>query len=372
MKTKKCNKCNNIKPISDFPKWRNQCKKCKNEQAREKRKQNPKPKKLKEILSEGYKRCSNLDCNEVKLLSEFGNTKYNKINGKTSKCKKCINKEKKQWNKKNPDKVKINRKNHYENNRDKILEKNKTEERRKTKREWAKKHRANMTQKERDEINKERRKQYQENPEKPRKRSREWTQRNKEKRNRKNRERTREDKDKTNKRRREKYLENIKENRKKKNNYNKNNPHIGSWRKLILHTLDKFGTKKEEKTIDLLGYTSLNLKNYILSLFTEGMNWEENYGKLKNGDYGWSIDHIIGTNNFKTDTPPQIVNELDNLQPLWMIDKTINGITYMGNFSKCDKILIEDEKSRYLYKKYKNYLKDEVIEKYDKKLLLLE
>ena len=36
------------------------------------------------------------------------------------------------------------------------------------------------------------------------------------------------------------------------------------------------------------------------------------------------------------------------------------------NIQKGDKILIEEEKPRKLYFKYRKYLKDEVIEKYDK------
>ena len=66
---------------------------------------------------------------------------------------------------------------------------------------------------------------------------------------------------------------------------------------------------KNGKTIDILGYSALELKEHIEKLFKPGMTWE-NYGE-------WNIDHIKEIHTFDCDTPQNIVNSLDNLQPLW-------------------------------------------------------
>ena len=73
--------------------------------------------------------------------------------------------------------------------------------------------------------------------------------------------------------------------------------------------LRRFGTKKEGKTIDILGYSALDLKKHIEALFTDGMSWE-NYGE-------WHIDHIKPVTKFDKNELPSVVNALSNLQPLW-------------------------------------------------------
>ena len=95
-------------------------------------------------------------------------------------------------------------------------------------------------------------------------------------------------------------------------NYRNKNPHIMGWRYILNNSLKRLGKIKEEHTIDLLGYSALELKNHLESLFTEGMSWE-NYGE-------WHIDHIIPVSKFEPDTPMNIVNALSNLQPLWGSD----------------------------------------------------
>jgi len=83
-------------------------------------------------------------------------------------------------------------------------------------------------------------------------------------------------------------------NKNSKLDYNKecirNNYHIKIWRKILESSLLRMGKQKEGKTIDLLGYSALELKNHISSLFTESMSWN-NYGE-------WHIDHIIPYPNF--------------------------------------------------------------------------
>jgi hypothetical protein len=85
-----------------------------------------------------------------------------------------------------------------------------------------------------------------------------------------------------------------------------------AWRAILNNTLKRFNTKKEDKTINLLGYSASELKKHIESLFLEGMSWE-NYGD-------WHIDHIKMVSTFDKETPMNIVNSLDNLRPLWAED----------------------------------------------------
>lgn len=103
-------------------------------------------------------------------------------------------------------------------------------------------------------------------------------------------------------------------------------PHIRSWRGLVPMTLNKLGGIKEGKTIDILGYSALELKIHIEGLFTDGMTWN-NYGE-------WHIDHIKQIITFDVGTHPSIVNAFSNLRPLWATTREINGIMYEGNLNR--------------------------------------
>jgi hypothetical protein len=92
------------------------------------------------------------------------------------------------------------------------------------------------------------------------------------------------------------------------------------------NTLKRLGKKKEGHTIDLIGYSALELKEHIESLFTIGMSWD-NYGQ-------WHIDHIKPVSSFDKDTPIKTVNVLSNLQPLWATTREIDGVVYEGNLNK--------------------------------------
>ena len=136
------------------------------------------------------------------------------------------------------------------------------------------------------------------------------------------------------KKKREYYDENIqyyrdleKTDQRKKYRYNHNkNSHTLRWRLFLKNTLKRLGKSKEAKTIDLLGYSAIQLKQHLESLFTEGMSWD-NYGE-------WHIDHIKPVSLFDEDTPIHVVNDLSNLQPLWATTREINGIIYEGNLNK--------------------------------------
>ena len=77
------------------------------------------------------------------------------------------------------------------------------------------------------------------------------------------------------------------------------------------------GKPKENNTIDLLGYSAIELKEHIESIFTEGMSWD-NHGE-------WHIDHIIPVSSFDKSEKMSVVNSLDNLQPLWAKDNLSKG-----------------------------------------------
>jgi len=69
---------------------------------------------------------------------------------------------------------------------------------------------------------------------------------------------------------------------------------------------------KNNTTIHIIGCTPIFLKEYIETLFTEGMNWE-NYGE-------WHIDHIIPLSSAKTEDEIYELCYYTNLQPLWSMD----------------------------------------------------
>lgn len=82
------------------------------------------------------------------------------------------------------------------------------------------------------------------------------------------------------------------------------------------------GKKKKLKTCEYLGYTVLELKEHLESLFEDGMTWE-NRGE-------WHVDHIVPVSWWLKEsvTDPSCINALINLQPLWAKD----------NLAKSDKI----------------------------------
>jgi hypothetical protein len=104
------------------------------------------------------------------------------------------------------------------------------------------------------------------------------------------------------------------------------NPHVYAWRTLLRNTIKRLGMKKEGKTIDMLGYSALELKENIEKKWSSGMTWE-NYGE-------WHIDHIKCVSSFTSNETAKVVNNLSNLQPMWATTRNINGIIYEGNLNK--------------------------------------
>ena len=102
--------------------------------------------------------------------------------------------------------------------------------------------------------------------------------------------------------------------------------HIRSWRNVLRNTQIRMGTDKEGHTIDILGYSALELKEHMIKLFTPGMSWD-NYGE-------WHIDHIKPVSSFDKNEDVSIVCALKNLQPLWSTTRKIDGKIYEGNLNK--------------------------------------
>jgi len=81
------------------------------------------------------------------------------------------------------------------------------------------------------------------------------------------------------------------------------------------------GNNYYKKCKDILGYTGIEFKEHMESLFKEGMSWS-NYGR-------WHLDHIIPKRSFVYESiNDKQVKEcwaLDNLQPLWAEENLKKG-----------------------------------------------
>jgi len=102
--------------------------------------------------------------------------------------------------------------------------------------------------------------------------------------------------------------------------YIKKNKHRFAWRQMLADTHRRIGTKKEDRTVEELGYSAEILKLHMENLFQEGMSWD-NHGE-------WHIDHIKPVSSFDKNTKPSIINALSNLQPLWAKDNLSKGTKY--------------------------------------------
>ena len=77
------------------------------------------------------------------------------------------------------------------------------------------------------------------------------------------------------------------------------------------------GNQNSIRTKDIVGLDYIEFKNYISSMFTDGMSWE-NYGK-------WHLDHIIPLRVAKNEEEVLLLNHYTNLQPLWAEDNLRKG-----------------------------------------------
>jgi len=79
----------------------------------------------------------------------------------------------------------------------------------------------------------------------------------------------------------------------------------------------------EQCSIDKVGLTTIQYREYIESLWTEGMSWD-NYG---HGKGKWCIDHIIPKSFFDLTDPEQYrkCSYYTNTQPMWFADNVVKG-----------------------------------------------
>ena len=97
-------------------------------------------------------------------------------------------------------------------------------------------------------------------------------------------------------------------------------------RKVLLGVYSHGGAISEQYGIDKVGLTTIQYREYIESLWTEGMSWD-NYG---HGEGKWTIDHKRPKNSYDL-TDPELYRKCSyytNTQPMW----------YMDNMSKGDKL----------------------------------
>lgn len=334
--TKTCNVCNKEKPLSDFyfrkerNAYRNNCKKCKPLNNR---------KSVSERISKVCKHCG-----ADKALSEYnfaGKGKWPQ-----PYCKICDSERKKKWTRENDNVLRVKRKEYYNQNKEQILRKEKEKRdadpqawRDKSKKwrevnpEAKKKRDDEYRLKNRDRINKYRIslyfKNHKENLEKRRQKRLNRTPEEVEAKKKYDREYKKNNPEKF----RQYRIDNIEKIREQKRNWgNKKAATCVQYRlKRNLRTRIRCALKpsnayKVDKSENLLGCTISFYKEYLESLFTDGMNWD----KFMSGEI--EIDHKKPCKLFdltKDDEQRKCFHYL-NTQPLWAIDNMKKGDRYDG------------------------------------------
>lgn len=83
---------------------------------------------------------------------------------------------------------------------------------------------------------------------------------------------------------------------------------------------------KSDKTREMLGYGSEELKSHLESKFEPGMSWG-NYG---NKAGCWSIDHTRPISSFPSEAKVSEINALSNLKPMWHSKNCSKGNKWEG------------------------------------------
>jgi hypothetical protein len=76
---------------------------------------------------------------------------------------------------------------------------------------------------------------------------------------------------------------------------------------------------KSKRTLEYLGCSADDLRDWLESQFTEGMTWE-NYGVD-----GWHVDHRTPLASASTMEELVLLLHYSNLQPLWAADNLSKG-----------------------------------------------
>lgn len=225
------------------------------------------------ICSGALKKCNNCK-NIYASTTEFFNKRNNVPSGLSARCKSCTNKTKYKWRNENREAYLAIRKKYHAKN--KQQENNRCAQYRKNNLD-----REIERQKKYREENKEKRSQY----------TNKWREKNK-----------------------TRHLAKAVEYKRRRLNTDAEFRMMHRLRGRLRMALN--GSKKSEKTNNLIGCSSSFLFKYIQSKFADGMSWD-NYGRG-----GWSLDHIIPCAAFDMTDPKQQLQcfHYSNLQPLWERD----------------------------------------------------
>ncbi len=196
----------------------------------------------------------------------------------------------KKWRLENKDKIKKQRADKYQENRDIVLEKVKI-----------------YNEKHGDRIQERKRKHRQENPEIYAERGREY------------------------------YLANASKIKERRYDYEKKRLSIDpvfkalkNMRRRLSHAVHDQGTMKVDTSMKLFGCSAEVLKKHLEAQFTDGMSWD-NYGT-----HGWHIDHIKPCASFDltVDEEQKKCFNYSNLQPLWAEDNIRKSDKYQFTTTK--------------------------------------
>lgn len=246
-------------------------------------------------------------CGQIKFVSEFYKHKRT-LGGFRATCKKCEIKIATEYSVKNKDKVNKKRRERYRIKSEQILKRNKE-----------------YRIKNREKVNEGKKRSYQLNKDEILKQNKEYRIKNKEeisKRRKRYRENNKEEIRERNKQYRLKNAIMINERRALRREILKGDPKFVLNKRISsLMRLSLKGNKNGYGWESLVGYTLIDLMEYLESLFQDGMSWE-NMGE-------WHIDHIIPVSAFNFIGPFDIDFKkcwnIKNLQPLWAKDNLSKG-----------------------------------------------
>lgn len=99
-------------------------------------------------------------------------------------------------------------------------------------------------------------------------------------------------------------------------------------RSMMQRVLNHSNTEKDFVTYEKIGYTADDLRSHIESLFKPGMSWS-NAGE-------WEVDHVIPVMVMlrSGENRPEVINALENLQPMWAYQNRSKGARYSGDYRK--------------------------------------
>ena len=99
---------------------------------------------------------------------------------------------------------------------------------------------------------------------------------------------------------------------------------IANLRRRLSDAVREQGTAKVDATIDLIGCSSAQLRDYLEARFLPGMTWA-NYGL-------WHVDHVkpVAAFNLKDEHQQRECFHWTNLQPLWWADNIAKGAYWEG------------------------------------------